>query len=350
MAQSEAVLTLLLKARNLADAGVKAAGDSLDGLASRGSAAASRIGSAFTGAGKSLAAGLGQAVESLTTGGDLGSATLALGGFMAGELTQNFGESLLERFADSGLVATLTAPLAGIGSAIGGLISAAIPIGMAALPFLLIGALVAVVAVLIASPDIRNKVLGFAGQVVQFILDGIRNGLSQLGALLVGIFTGAWSLVVNGILPVILRIVELWLSIPSRIAGLGLSILSGIIDGLSGLPGRLADIIGSAFRSIHLDIGPFHISSAGVQVDLPKIDIPHFAAGVRGFTGGMALVGERGPELVRLPRGSDVVPNASLRSASAPAGVVLEGVSPDDLLDMVERGLYFRLRRAGTLG
>ncbi len=40
--------------------------------------------------------------------------------------------------------------------------------------------------------------------------------------------------------------------------------------------------------------------------------IPGFANGVRGFRGGMALVGERGPELVRLPNGSDVIPNHKL--------------------------------------
>lgn len=34
-----------------------------------------------------------------------------------------------------------------------------------------------------------------------------------------------------------------------------------------------------------------------------------FASGVRGFSGGTALVGERGPELVQLPRGANVVPN-----------------------------------------
>ena len=30
---------------------------------------------------------------------------------------------------------------------------------------------------------------------------------------------------------------------------------------------------------------------------------------MENFRGGLALVGERGPELVNLPRGSDVIPN-----------------------------------------
>lgn len=37
--------------------------------------------------------------------------------------------------------------------------------------------------------------------------------------------------------------------------------------------------------------------------------VPQFASGVQNFSGGMALVGERGPELVNLPTGSSVIPN-----------------------------------------
>jgi len=40
-----------------------------------------------------------------------------------------------------------------------------------------------------------------------------------------------------------------------------------------------------------------------------KREIPGFANGVNNFGGGLALVGERGPELVNLPKGSDVIPN-----------------------------------------
>jgi hypothetical protein len=45
---------------------------------------------------------------------------------------------------------------------------------------------------------------------------------------------------------------------------------------------------------------------------LKSIKIPAFAGGVNNFSGGLALVGERGPELVNLPRGSDVIPNHML--------------------------------------
>lgn len=41
--------------------------------------------------------------------------------------------------------------------------------------------------------------------------------------------------------------------------------------------------------------------------------IPQFANGVTNFAGGLALVGERGPELLNLPMGSSVMPNPETR-------------------------------------
>lgn len=48
-----------------------------------------------------------------------------------------------------------------------------------------------------------------------------------------------------------------------------------------------------------------------------------FATGVRNFEGGVALVGERGPEYVNLPRGAGVVPNNEV-NAYGNGGVVLQ--------------------------
>jgi hypothetical protein len=41
--------------------------------------------------------------------------------------------------------------------------------------------------------------------------------------------------------------------------------------------------------------------------DIPGV--PLFQRGVKGFRGGLAVVGEKGPELLRLPRGSDIIPS-----------------------------------------
>lgn len=351
MSTSSATLELVMRARNLASGAVNEVGDSLTGLGRKAGETAGRIGGAFASLGGSLAVGLGSAVDSLSTGGNLGDAMLTLGGFMAGELTENFAGSLLEKLASGGILAAITAPLAGLGTAAGGLISAAIPIGMAALPFLIIGAIVAVIAVLIANEEIRNKVIGFASGLVSNLVNALSGFLGQLPAVLGAAFGAAFDFVVKGVIPFVGQLVELWLTLPLRLAGLGLSILETIIGGLVGLPGRVADIVRDAFANLKIDIGPFHITGAGVTVDLPKIDVPHFATGVVGFSGGLAVVGERGPELLRLPRGSDIIPNGRAAIAPQPArGVLLEGISEASLIDAMERGLYFRLRRAGQAG
>jgi tape measure domain-containing protein len=41
--------------------------------------------------------------------------------------------------------------------------------------------------------------------------------------------------------------------------------------------------------------------------------VPSFAKGVKNFGGGVALVGEEGPELLNLPRGSDILPSLETR-------------------------------------
>ncbi|HBQ85287.1 MAG TPA: hypothetical protein DD811_02230 [Syntrophomonas sp.] len=48
----------------------------------------------------------------------------------------------------------------------------------------------------------------------------------------------------------------------------------------------------------------------GIGGKSPKIPkIPKLAKGTNSFGGGLAMVGERGPELVHLPRGSQVTPH-----------------------------------------
>ena len=71
-----------------------------------------------------------------------------------------------------------------------------------------------------------------------------------------------------------------WGSIGKSIANAVLGFMEGAINGaFAGLPGA------------------------------PKVRLPRFARGVENFGGGLAIVGERGPELVNLPKGSDVIPN-----------------------------------------
>ena len=51
-----------------------------------------------------------------------------------------------------------------------------------------------------------------------------------------------------------------------------------------------------------------------------NLGIPGFATGTNYAPGGMAIVGERGPELVNLPRGSRVSPTNSAETQNALGG------------------------------
>lgn len=70
--------------------------------------------------------------------------------------------------------------------------------------------------------------------------------------------------------------------------------------------------------------------------------VPAFADGVINFGGGMALVGERGPELVNLPRGSDVIPNNAL---GGNIEVVVAGVMRGDDIYFTNQKVTRRKRR-----
>lgn len=80
--------------------------------------------------------------------------------------------------------------------------------------------------------------------------------------------------------------------------------------------------------------------------------IPGFADGVNNFGGGLAWVGERGPELVNLPRGASVIPNHALGGFGGSGGMGLAiSVVPSPLFDVhVARTTAPMAQQAATQG
>lgn len=117
--------------------------------------------------------------------------------------------------------------------------------------------------------------------------------------------------------------------------------VTGLWDGMSDFFGGVWEGIQGAFKAgINVVIGlvnGFIGFLNNIHIDIPKIDagpiqfgggsidpfniptVPYLAKGARNFRGGLAVVGERGPELAYLPSGTDVIP--ANRTAS-----ILEGV------------------------
>lgn len=79
-----------------------------------------------------------------------------------------------------------------------------------------------------------------------------------------------------------------------------------------------------------------------------------FADGVTNYGGGMAVVGERGPELVNLPRGSSVTPNHALGGVTIQPGaiqimfpVMNDPRAMNELVNMLGEAFMQRLRMNG---
>ena len=83
---------------------------------------------------------------------------------------------------------------------------------------------------------------------------------------------------------------------------------------------KLKDLFGSS-AGIGASLGLIALGAV-IKGIAARISVPKFADGVDYFRGGLALVGERGPELVNLPTGSGVVPNYALKSDISGAGSI----------------------------
>jgi hypothetical protein len=155
---------------------------------------------------------------------------------------------------------------------------------------ILIGAFKAVEDPVRTVANVLKVVLAGAFDVVSGAAGKVRDGFEWFSNKAQGIFKRL-SQVLPGVLDVITA---------------PFSTLNGVIWGIIGGFKRFVDLAGSVIE-VAGKVGGALGGIAG--------KIPGFAGGIRNFGGGLAIVGESGPELVRLPAGSDVIPNHQLGSA-----------------------------------
>ena len=105
-------------------------------------------------------------------------------------------------------------------------------------------------------------------------------------------------------------------------------------DFITGIPGKIVGSIGNIGQLLRDKLGDWDIPGPLGKV---KDVIPGFAEGVRNFEGGWAMVGEQGPELVNLPKGSDVFSNSDtmgmLRNRSSGIGPVGQQVTEQTVIN-----------------
>lgn len=73
------------------------------------------------------------------------------------------------------------------------------------------------------------------------------------------------------------------------------------------------DAVKNAFYSIVGAVGSVISKISSIKFPKPPSWFPGFAKGVTNFSGGVALVGENGPEIVELPGGSNVIPHHKVK-------------------------------------
>lgn len=132
------------------------------------------------------------------------------------------------------------------------------------------------------------------------IIDNVLSALGGLIDFVTGVFTGNWTLAWEGVK----------------------SVFGNVFEALSGLIKLPFNGIISAINSVFEGIGNVAVPEwvpviGGKSITLPQI--PLLYTGVRDFPGGAAVVGDRGPEIINLPRGADVYSNRETRNIlSAP--------------------------------
>ena len=216
---------------------------------------------------------------------------------------------------------------------------------------LVIVAIVALVAIVVIaykkSETFRNILNGLWG-----VVKGVGGSLANLGQVLVGGVMAGFSAVLNGIK-----------SLPGKIAALGGlfrnaggALIGAFVNGMKNAGGIVSGIAGNVWNAVRglLNGAIDRINAAlefrislplGKSISINPPNIPHLAHG--GIAGGLVEVGEAGRELVRLPYGSQVIPNGSTEAMLARGGgggggqpIILQVILDNKVIAEGQRKLY----------
>ena len=265
-----------------------------------------------------------------------------------------------------------------LGAIIGGVLVAAIWIAVNVL-----NVIIQVVSWLInVIVEIVQKIVWFASMIVQYLTfvynfwSAIFNAIYEVVKFVFQLIAVAIATVISVIMAIVQPIANA-LSAPFRTAWDWIrGVWSGVAGWFSGIVSQIGGVLGGVTRAI---TAPFEAAFNWVK-DLPgrivgavgniggllrdklgdwdipgplgkvRDVIPGFASGVNNFGGGLAVVGEKGPELVNLPRGADVVGNHQLAGLGGMGGVHIEihGNIVNETPEAADRFMD-RLNRMATL-
>lgn len=166
------------------------------------------------------------------------------------------------------------------------------------LAMLLGGALVT--ALIIAANVIANNIV-IAINIAAAVITGFLGVLDGIITFLTGVFTGNWAMAWQGI-------VKVFESIFTTIT----NIVDSVLNGIKANVNSVIDTINSISFTV-----PEGVPGIGGET-FGGLNIPKFAGGVENFTGGSAIIHDKGAEIVDLPSGTHVIPHdKSIQTAYA---------------------------------
>lgn len=197
--------------------------------------------------------------------------------------------------------------------------AAAIATLAAVAPFLLVGAAIGLVigivilavthwAQITTALGHFKDMLGVVAGAIGSFVGGVLGWFGNLFGSLLGGIGSLKDHAIHGFLDLVSGVENALASLPGKMLALGQHLIQQLAQGIRNAAGNVT----SALSNVPL-IG-------GAAADVSKL-IPHFADGGTMAQAGLALVGERGPELVQLPGGATVLPNPSALVSGLPSGL-----------------------------
>ena len=174
-----------------------------------------------------------------------------------------------------------------------------------------------------------SPIAGFFGGVWAQIR-GIFSGVGNFFGAMFGWAANAASGALNSIIGVASGVYNAVASFFRPIGTVAGNMIGGTIRGVvNGIIGMVQNGLNSFISMINGAAGIIN-KIPGVHIPgIPHIGLPRLAFGAKNYAGGVTLVGERGPELVNLPRGADVytatqTANAFRNSRGGGGGVTIQ--------------------------
>ena len=142
-----------------------------------------------------------------------------------------------------------------------------------------------------------TRIIGIARSMIapfRQVFSGLMKIMDGVIKFVTGVFSGNWSKAWEGVKSIFKGIMDTLGGVVKAPLNAIISAINWVIDGLN---------------KISIDIPDWVPKVGGKHFGVNISHIAKLEKGTNYFGGGMALVGERGPELVNLPRGASVTPN-----------------------------------------